>query len=143
MEALRRTLLLLVTNILLLAPQTVDCGKEVVNDCYEIDCPFCDGDELTLEQKYEELLVKALIDEDNLLADGYITEEVYKLQCEPFEEALYHLESASEEEILEGYKGILNYFLNEMSEDEASGMEIDEGFLQYILEEMEEYDVEF
>lgn len=143
MKKLRRTLFSLITATLLLVPQTVVCAEEVENGLERECCPFCDGDELTTKQKYEELLVKALTDEKNLLDDGYITKEVYKLQCEPFEEALYSLESATDEEVLEGYKDILCYFLDEILEEEATGEAIDQDFLDYILEEMEKYEVEF
>lgn len=143
MKKIRRTLFSLITATLLLVPQTVVCAQEAQNEIEEECCPFCDGDELTLSQKYEELIVKALIDAKNRLDDGYITENVYRLQCKPFEEALYHLESATEEEILEGYKSILTYFFETTSEEEANGNEIDSDFLKYILEEIEEYDVDF
>lgn len=138
----RRTLFSLITVILLLTMvgQTA-CAKERVQ-LQEEECPFCDGDELTLEEKYEELLVKALIDEQNMLDDGIITREVYRLQCEPFQKALTQLKNATEEEILEGYQSILLYFYDETMEEEASGEVIDEDFLQYIEEQMEEYGVE-
>lgn len=143
MKKLRRTLFSLITATLLLVPQTVVCAEEVEDGLAEECCPFCDGDELTLKEKYEELLVKALTDEKNLLDDGYITKEVYRLQCKPFKKALKKLDRATDEEVLEGYKWILCYFLNETLEEEAAGEEIDEDFLTYILEEMEAYDVEY
>lgn len=139
----RRTLFSLITAILLLTivGQTA-CAKETLQ-LQEEECPFCDGDELTLEEKYEELLVKALTDEQNMLDDGIITKEVYRLQCKPFKKALKQLKDMAEEEIVEGYKSILLYFYDETMEEEAAGEKIDEEFLQYIEEQMEQYEVEY
>lgn len=139
----RRTLFSLITVILLLTVVgETACTKEKVQ-LQEEECPFCDGDELTVKEKYEELLVKALTDEQNMLDDGIITKEVYCLQCKPFEKALKQLNNATEEEILEGYQSILLYFYDETMEEEAGGEEIDKEFLQYIEEQMEQYAVEY
>lgn len=140
----RRTLLttiLLMLIALVVNVQTI-CSEEIPEDSYEEDCAFCDGHELTMKEKYEELIVKALIDEKNLLDDGIITKEVYSLQCEPFEKALDDLESATDEEILEGYKSILIYFFDQLSEYEADGEEIDKGFEEYIMGEIKSLELE-
>lgn len=139
----RRTLLtiLLMLIALVVNVQTI-CSEEIPEDSYEEDCAFCDGHELTMKEKYEELIVKALIDEKNLLDDGIITKEVYSLQCEPFEKALDDLESATDEEILEDYKAILIYFFDQLSEYEADGEEIDKGFEEYIIGEIKSLELE-
>lgn len=103
---------------------------------YQEDCTFCGSDELTMKEKCEELVVKALTDEKNLLDDGIITKEVYELQCEPFEEILDELEVASNEQVLEIYKQILLYHFDQLSEYEAYGEEIDKEFWNYIMEEI-------
>ena len=104
---------------------------------YQEDCTFCDSNELTMKEKCEELVVKALTDEKNLLDDGIITKEVYKLQCEPFEKIFDELEYSSEEQILETYEQILLYHFDQLSEYEACGEEIDEEFWNYIIEEID------
>lgn len=143
MRKIRRTLFTLVTITMLLGMMpSIAYAKNPENN-FDGECPFCDGDELTLKEKYEELIVKALIDEKNLLDDGFITKEVYRLQCKPFEEALNSLETVTEEEIKEGYQSILLYFFDQLSEEEAAGEAIDEGFLQYVIEQMEEQEVEY
>lgn len=107
---------------------------------YEEDgCSFCDGDELTLREKCEELIVKALTDEKNLLDDGVITEEVYHLQCEPFEKWLDRLETLPEEELQKEYIAILEYHLDKVAEEWADGKEVDEYFFAYIVQELEKY----
>lgn len=139
MKKMRRTLFTLITISLLLGiTQSVAYAKSPLDD-FDGECPFCDGDELTLDEKYEELIGKALIDEKNLFDDGFITKEVYRLQCKPFEEAIEILKNGTEEEILEGYQSILLYFFENESEKE----EVDEEFLKYIIEQMEEYHVEY
>lgn len=133
------TVLLVVSTMLLISKHAIACESSE-NDYqanYDACCTFCDGDELTIKEKYEELIVKALTDEKNMLDDGIITEHVYNLQCEPFEKALDSLENATDEEIEEGYKSILIYFFDQTSEYEADGEEIDEEFLQYIMDEIE------
>lgn len=102
---------------------------------------LAENKELTVKEKYEKLIVKALEDEKNLLKDGFVTEEVYKLQCKPFEEALTKLESRTEEEILEDYKLILVYFFDQTSEYEATGEKINKEFQEYIISEIDKYDV--
>lgn len=107
---------------------------------YEEDgCSFCDGDELTLREKCEELLYKVLIDEKNLLDDGVITEEVYHLQCEPFEKWLDRLETLPEEELQKEYIAILEYHLDKVAEEWTDGKEVDEYFFAYIVQELEKY----
>ena len=132
----RRILQVVLLVVILLAtnPQTVISATQ--NENTE-ECTFCQEHELTIKEKCEELYIKALIDEDIMLQEGVITEEVYKLQCEPFEEALDKLENSTEEETLESYKSILEYFFCELSEYEAEGEEIDKQFYDYILEEIE------
>lgn len=143
MGKMRRTLFTLLTITLLVGTLPSVTYAKSPEDNFDGICPFCDGDELTLKEKYEELIVKALIDEKNLLDDGFITKEVYLLQCEPFEKALNSLENATEEEILAGYQSILTYNFEQLSEYEAQGEKIDEEFLSYIQEQMEEYEVEY
>ena len=143
MRKMRRTLFTLITMTLLLGITPSMAYAKGPEDNFDGQCPFCDGDELTLKEKYEELLVKALIDADNLLDDGFITKELHRLQCKPFEEALNSLESATEEEIKEGYQSILLYFFDQLSEEEATGEAIDEEFLQYVIEQMEEQEMEY
>lgn len=143
MRKMRRTLFTLMTITLLLGVSPSVAYAKGPENNFDGICPFCDGDELTLKEKYEELIVKALIDAENRLDDGFITKEVYLLQCEPFEKALDSLDSATEEEIRKGYESILIYFFDELSEEEAEGEEIDEEFLQYLLEQLEEYEVQY
>lgn len=100
---------------------------------------FCDDDELTMKEKCEELLRKALTDEKNWLDDGIIPKEAYELQIEPFNKALDYLEIASEEEIQKIYKELLLANLDWLEEDKAAGEEIDEGFYDYINSELEKY----
>ncbi len=118
------------------ATTTTTQTTKIENFSEEEDCHFCDGEELTLKEKCEELIVKALTDEANLLADGYISKEVYLLQCEPFEEALDRIEVASEKELLEEYQSILLYHFDEICEEEADGMDVDVEFFNYILLEI-------
>lgn len=126
-------------------PIKADAGTNknlIESGCVYYDCHFCGEEELTLTEKCEELIVKALIDNDNLLYDGVISEEVHKLQSEPFEEALDSLEEAqTEEEVIELYKFILEYHFDKVCEEESDGIEIDEEFLEYIMSEIEVYDV--
>ena len=137
MKKRRRTLLtlasiLVVSTLLLISTHVIACEvSENESDC----CTFCDGNELTIKEKCEELLVKALTDEKNLLDDGFISEEVYKLQCAPFEVALDELETATDEETKEIYKWILIYSFEYLAEYEAEGEEIDKDFYNYIEEE--------
>ena len=105
--------------------KTIKSEKSQEYPRYEEDgCSFCDGDELTLREKCEELLYKVLIDEKNLLDDGIITEEVYYLQCEPFEKWLDRLETLPEEELQEEYIAILEYHLDKIAEEWADGEEV-------------------
>ena len=142
MRKRRRTLaltaLLVISTFLLIKNHVIACNISENNSKINYEsCSFCDENELTMKEKYEELIHKALTDEKNLLYDGIISEKVYNLQCEPFEKALDNLESATDEEILEGYKSILIYFFDELSEYEAEGEEIDEEFKEYIMDEIE------
>lgn len=146
-KLLQKTLFMVtITSVWLLGGTTAFAATETATKPTEIihseDCPFCDGHELTVKEKCEELIVKALTDEDNLLADGFITKEVYLLQCEPFEKALDRLEVASEQETLEIYKWILWCHFDEVCEEEADGEVIDEEFLDYIIQEIEKYNTE-
>ncbi len=149
MKSIRRTLSVVIvitivwlsgSNQFIYATDTVETPN--IPETEEIICTFCDDDELTLKEKCQELIVKALIDEDNILADGIITKEVYILQCQPFQEALHKLENATEEEVLEEYKWILLYHCDELCEEEAAGMEVDQEFHNYIMQEIEQYGVE-
>ena len=137
---LKKSTLVLASVITLLSVPKIVCAQETeTNGEY---CPFCDAnDELTLVQKYEELIVKALIDTDNMLADAEITKEEYNLQKKPFEERLMCIENATEQEILEGYKWILTFFFDQTTEDKKDGVKIDPEFLQYINEQIKEYNV--
>ncbi len=135
-------LLITVVSSLLLVESShaTSCESSKVNIPkfdYQEDCTFCDSNELTMKEKCEELVVKALTDEKNLLDDGIITKEVYKLQCEPFEKIFDELEYSSEEQILETYEQILLYHFDQLSEYEACGEEIDEEFWNYIIEEID------
>ena len=135
-------LLITVVSYLLLVESShaTSCESSKVNIPkfdYQEDCTFCDSNELTMKEKCEELVVKALTDEKNLLDDGIITKEVYKLQCEPFEKIFDELEYSSEEQILETYEQILLYNFDQLSEYEACGEEIDEEFWNYIIEEID------
>ena len=105
-------------------------------------CNFCDDHELTTKEKCEELLWKCLTDEKNWLDEGTISEEVYKLQIEPFNKALDYLENASEEDIKQMYVELLLANLDWLEEDKAMGEEIDEGFYAYIISEIEDADIE-
>ena len=135
-------LLITVVSSLLLVESShaTSCESSKVNIPkfdYQEDFTFCDSNELTMKEKCEELVVKALTDEKNLLDDGIITKEVYKLQCEPFEKIFDELEYSSEEQILETYEQILLYHFDQLSEYEACGEEIDEEFWNYIIEEID------
>ncbi len=134
-------LITIVSSLLLVKSSHVTaCESSNVNipsADYQEECTFSDSNELTTKEKCEELVVKALTDEKNLLDDGIITKEVYKLQCEPFEQILDELEYASEEQILETYKQILLYHFDQLSEYEACGEEIDKDFWNYIMEEID------
>lgn len=136
----RRTLialtamLLVISTFLLINIRAIACELSWNNS---ENCTFCDGDELTIKEKCEELICKALIDEKNLLDDGIISKEVYTIQCAPFEQALNELETATDEQVLERYEWILVYFFDELSEYEADGEEIDEDFQEYIIDEIE------
>ena len=105
-------------------------------------CCFCDDHELSTKEKCEELLWKCLTDEKNWLDEGTISEEVYKLQIEPFNKALDYLENASEEDIKQMYVELLLANLDWLEEDKAMGEEIDEGFYAYIISEIEDADIE-
>lgn len=134
------TLALVVIITLLIGKRAIACKASEVNNIpeisYEEECTFCDGDELTMKEKCEELIWKALTDEKNLLDDGIVTKELYLLQCEPFETALDKLETASDEEVRYYYEWILYYFYGHLSEYEADGEEIDKDFENYIMEEI-------
>ena len=134
-------LITIVSSLLLVKSSHVTaCESSNVNipsADYQEECTFSDSNELTTKEKCEELVVKALKEEKNLLDDGIITKEVYKLQCEPFEQILDELEYASEEQILETYKQILLYHFDQLSEYEACGEEIDKDFWNYIMEEID------
>lgn len=136
-----KSTLMLVSVITLLSVPKVVCAQELEINEEEECCPFCDSDELTIAQKYEELIVKALIDTDNMLDDGEITKEEHKLQTKPLKERLMHIESATEQEILDGYGWILTFFFDQTTEDEKDGIKIDPEFLQYINEQIEQYNV--
>ncbi len=99
-------------------------------------CCFCDEHELSTKEKCEELLWKCLTDEKNWLDEGIISEEVYELQIEPFNKALDYLETASEQEIKEMYKELLLANLDWLEEDKANGEDIDDGFYDYIISEI-------
>lgn len=128
------TAILVTSTFLLIKNHAVACSISENN--YE-NCTFCDGDELTMREKCEELIWKALTDEKNLLDEGIVSEEIYTIQCAPFEEALDELETATDEEVEERYKWILIYFFDELAEYEADGEEVDEEFLYYIRKEIE------
>ena len=73
-------LLITVVSSLLLVESShaTSCESSKVNIPkfdYQEDCTFCDSNELTMKEKCEELVVKALTDEKNLLDDGIITKE--------------------------------------------------------------------
>ncbi len=99
-------------------------------------CCFCDEQELSIKEKCEELLWKSLTDEKNWLDEGIISEEVYKLQVEPFNKALDYLEIASEQEKEEMYRELLLANLDWLEEDKANGEDIDVGFYDYIISEI-------
>lgn len=134
-------LITIVSSLLLVKSSHVTaCESSNVNipsADYQEECTFSDSNELTTKEKCEELAVKALTDEKNLLDDGIITKEVYKLQCQPFEKILDDLQSASNEKIFETYKQLLLYYFDELSEYKAYGEEIDEEFWNYIMEEID------
>lgn len=138
MKKRRRTLialtaLLVISIFLLINVHAIACS---ISENNSENCTFCDGDELTMREKCEELIWKALTDEKNLLDDGIISEEIYTIQCAPFEKALDELETATDEEVEERYKWILVYFFDELSEYEADGEEIDKNFQEYIIDEI-------
>lgn len=110
--------------------------KEATIVAEEEYCCFCDEHELSIKEKCEELLWKCLTDEKNWLDDGIISKEVYELQVEPFNKALDYLEIASEQEVKEMYEELLSANLDWLEEDKANGADIDTGFYNYIISEI-------
>lgn len=135
----RIAIIVLVVQAGLMVMQNPENEVTTVTEVNENYCCFCDDNELTTKQKCQELLWKVLTDEKNWLDDGMITKEVYELQIQPFNKALEYIETATEEEIQEVYTELLLTNLDWLEEDKAVGKEIDEGFYDYIISELEKY----
>ena len=120
-----------------IANEQENIAKEVVICPEEDECCFCDGHELTNKERCEELLIKIQTDTQNALDDGLIIEETYDLNIRLTNEALDYLETACEEEVDILYKVVLLLNKDWLESDIEAGKEIDEGFYDYIVEELE------
>ena len=96
----------------------------------------------TLADKYADLLTICYCQTSFLYFNEEISYETYELQRTPFMVQIESLETASDEEILDGYSSLLIYLYDIMEEDLAADYEIDQELYDFVLNEIEENDIE-
>ena len=150
LRKLRNTLIVAIGLLLLFGMKEVSYAKEVADSSpmSDIDIVYNErldslisNTDMQVFEKYANLLVICYCQVSSLYIDGEIPADWYLLERKPFIDEMRNLLTATNEQMLEGYKYLLTYLFDTMTEDAIAGYEVDINLYNFVLNEINIYGV--
>ena len=147
LKRLRNTLIVAIGLLLLFGVKEISYAQEVAT-VSDIDIVYNErldslisNTDMQVFEKYANLLVICYCQVSNLYINGEIPADWYLLERKPFIDEMRSLLTSTNEEMLEGYKYLLTYLFDTMTEDAIAGYEVDINLYNFVLNEINIYGV--